>query len=327
MPSFNNLLGFKDFGEALFAQSQLLADTRAQFPSYGNAQQAMLARLDEAVYGLVNAPTTAGIAVTPSADVSLTADYNGVIDGGQLPFDITVAVDLLGIDALADSRTEITYTPDGLVGSETADGTWTVTDVTKLAARLDIEVSFAGVVQGNWTVRVALVKDAAPPEPQPAPDPDPVPPPPGPPPPPVVTPAQSLTVTGAYSPDFALVGSLEVEGGFSYKAALNASLYPTDLQQPSGNVQVYIAIKPTTGGSWTMQGVVVDGTEYQRVLADIEWGYGGSYTFLTDEVLPGFVNISRDIVIPAGKHLIGFFARLSYGGAVVFGAKAVIEPL
>ncbi len=107
MARMDALLGWRDFSEALFAQSRAVDEVQ-QYPAYGIAMQAKLADVNASVVTLKSGAATAGIVVNVPDGAVLTADYYGVLDGGQLPLDIEFDVELLGASVLSDPRLEST---------------------------------------------------------------------------------------------------------------------------------------------------------------------------------------------------------------------------
>lgn len=322
--SFSTLLGWADFSESLFAQSRAVDEIK-QYSVYGNSLQAKLADVNSRVRQINQQAATAGVVVETSADVTLTADYYGAIDpAGQLPLDITFDVKLLGTSVLADPRLQIDYTADGLVGSETAPGTWTVTATTKLEGRLEIKVTFAGVVQGIWRVYTTTTKAAAPIPPPPDPD---IPPPP--PPPPGTPPAQTETqgvslISPTNDGAFTLLGSADVEGGWSYRLSLASSIFPASNQLGESNVEVYLA-KKAAGGSWQQEGLAVTGEP--AVVYQLFDDSNPSIRTFVRETLPGYISISRDFVLPSGSYTLGIFGRLTTLLPANIDGAALLEAL
>lgn len=322
---FDNLLGFKDFGEALFAQAQAVDDVRTT--SYSRAQQAKIADLEEAVGNLQRETTPSGLQVEVPDAVAFTANSAGVLDDDQLPVVIEFALTQFGLDVLADPRTSVVFVPNGVIGSEVSNGVYEITGVTKLSASIEVTITYAGVLQGRWIVPVTTTKAAPPPVATP------VPPPTVPPPIPPATPAASVWLAPPTSQSFVLAGSIEVEGNYQYQAVLNASFYSLSGVEEPSNLIAYVASKPVGGIGWTQQSPEVVGSpnEYLTYVPE----FYGSLSLENPGVaypsevtqLYGFISLSQNIVLPAGKHLIGFFLRLEYGPTVNLSDPAIVQPV
>lgn len=315
----DSLLGWKDFGEALFAQSRAVDDVK-QYPAYSIAMQAKLANVQEAVTTLKTQAATAGIVVEPPAGVALTANYYGVLNAGQLPLPLTFNIKLLGTSVLADARLEVVYELDGVVGSQTALGTFTVTAVTKPTATVTLRVTFAGVLQGRWVVTLLTTKAAAP-----VPDPPNGDLPPTPPIPTTTTPSQLVALSSPQSTSgFTLVGSGAVTGPASYRFSVAAELLPGLVNRGVYNLEAYVAYQQVGTITWTQVGATVTG-QPAVVSQSYDDFYGERQYNL--ETQPGYFAISRDIVLPLGSFNIGLFARLLYTNPVNFGDGAFLEAL
>lgn len=326
MSTFSSLLGFRDFTEALFAQTQALDDVQTLYPTYANTQQNKFADLEQSVSLLTAGAATPGIKIELPDAVELDADALGNIAPGSFPVVFAVVVTLFAVDIAADPRLVVTFDQQNLIGTETGPAEFTATGVVGLATKLLITVEFAGVVQGVWAVSVVVNKAEAPavvtPEPavpgvviSEAPasiDP---------------TPAQSVSLTGASSSGFALVGSLQLAGGFTYNVAVNSNFtqsVASAVALPS-NVEMYLALRE--GSAWTAVSAVEAGEPTSRFEQDYEPEFNPRRLAQVLYSEPGFINVAAAVVVPTGGATLGIFARLAYGSAVNFLSPAIIQPV
>lgn len=315
----------RDERNALFAWVQVPGQPLL-FASYSTAVQSRLGQLGIAQ---TSRPVSMdGIGITVPDAFAVPADYYGVVDPGVLPMVLNHSMTLFGLNILADPRTEISYSFNGLTASETAPGELTVTAIEADTSTIIYYYAFAGVIQGTFTLTITKLKDPPPLPPPPDPDIPPAPPPPGPPPPPPQTGTQEVILAGASDPSsYALLGLATVEGGYSYKASLASSLIATTGTE--GSVEIYIAYRTAPDGAWTQVGPLhpaqtpVTTWYYEIYISD--WGIGP--ISVPGGLLPGFISFSQDIVLPSGTYQIGFFGKQLYTSAVTFDSKALVEAI
>ncbi len=159
--------------EGMFARSRTI-DGPTIIPGFGLAALSSVAQLQAVQRQVSSTPTEPTLALTAPAALVLTADYQGVLDGGQLPEDLRPIVTLEGGDAASSDDISYSAVLSGVTGTldnagaSPTKGTVTVTDLPGSTGTIVWTLTYKGVVQPTLTASV-VKQNAAPPVVVPAP--------------------------------------------------------------------------------------------------------------------------------------------------------------